>query len=294
MDTNEHVQSKADDATPGVILRRCREFHGFSLDDAAEATKVGKSYLEALENDNIKEFANLAYLKGFLRIYATYLGLNPDDLFHLYEKLYGSPEPVKNGASAATGVRATGKIRTPSAKLLLPLILLLLITVTAMIWNKREPQPVQQTSVSSVAQPLSAVSSAGRPVQSVMSSTHSRRSQLESPEPVQAPPALPAESGPEQLKGRPVESAGNHGSGFVVKMTVTSPGTLHATVDGVSSQDYTLEQGDVIEWKAEKKLFLDLSNGGGVQVELNGKPLAALGAPEEPAFVVIDHEGILH
>ena len=54
--------------SPGAILRRCREFHGISLEEASETTKIGISHLKALEEDLIREFANQAYLKGFLRI----------------------------------------------------------------------------------------------------------------------------------------------------------------------------------------------------------------------------------
>ncbi|MEI6305764.1 MAG: helix-turn-helix transcriptional regulator, partial [Deltaproteobacteria bacterium] len=64
----------------GAILKRCREFHKISIEEAAEATKIGKNYLRALESDQLKEFQSLAYLKGFLRIYTVYLGLNPDDI----------------------------------------------------------------------------------------------------------------------------------------------------------------------------------------------------------------------
>ena len=71
---------------PGAILKRCREYHGITLNDVAEATKIGVNYIEALEGDKLGEFASLAYLKGFLRIYSTHLGLNPEDMLRLYER----------------------------------------------------------------------------------------------------------------------------------------------------------------------------------------------------------------
>ena len=55
--------------SPGAVLRRCREYHGITLEEASETTKIGISHLKALEDDQIREFANQAYLKGFLRIY---------------------------------------------------------------------------------------------------------------------------------------------------------------------------------------------------------------------------------
>ena len=56
-------------SSPGAILKRCREFHRISIDEAVEATKIGENYLTALENDSIREFANIAYLKGFADLF---------------------------------------------------------------------------------------------------------------------------------------------------------------------------------------------------------------------------------
>ena len=86
--------------TPGPILRRCREFHNMSIEDAAEATKIGKNYLRALENDRHAEFASPAYLKGFLRIYANHLGLHADELLQMLQP--EQPEEDSVAASAGT------------------------------------------------------------------------------------------------------------------------------------------------------------------------------------------------
>lgn len=90
--------------SPGAILRRCREFHGITLEETSETTKIGISYLKALEDDQIREFANQAYLKGFLRIYATFLGLNSDDIARMYAKLFGvqseKPDPSRTSATS--------------------------------------------------------------------------------------------------------------------------------------------------------------------------------------------------
>ena len=80
--------------------------------------------------------------------------------------------------------------------------------------------------------------------------------------------------------------------GFILKIKVTTNGTLTATVDGSRAERYELTVGDVIEWKAEKKVSLDLSNAGGVDVELNGKPYRQLGAPGKPLYVELDANGV--
>jgi len=75
-------------------------------------------------------------------------------------------------------------------------------------------------------------------------------------------------------------------------MKVTQSGTLTVTIDGATSQGYDLAIGDIIEWKADRNITLELSNAGGVEVDLNGKQLKPLGLTGKPAVVVLDAEGI--
>lgn len=44
--------------------------------------------------------------------------------------------------------------------------------------------------------------------------------------------------------------------------------------------------------EGRKKVTLELSNAGGVDVELNGKPYKSLGPPGKPVYVELDAEGI--
>ena len=74
--------------SPGKILKRCREYHKISISDASKSTKISSNVLLDIENDKIKSFDNIAYLKGFIRVYASYLGLNPDNVLSLFENYH--------------------------------------------------------------------------------------------------------------------------------------------------------------------------------------------------------------
>jgi hypothetical protein len=87
---------------------------------------------------------------------------------------------------------------------------------------------------------------------------------------------------------RPAEAS----KGLILKIKVTQNGTLTSTVDGSAPQQYELSVGDVIEWKAEKKVTLELSNAEGVEVELNGKQYKSLGPPGKPVYVELDADGV--
>ena len=75
-------------------------------------------------------------------------------------------------------------------------------------------------------------------------------------------------------------------------MKVSQNGTLNVTIDGGQSQTYDLTVGDAIEWKAEKNIALELSNAGGVEVEINGKALRPLGPAGKPVSIVLDANGV--
>lgn len=271
--------------SPGAILKRCREYHDLSLEEAEESTKIGANYLLALEEDQVSQFSSLAYLKGFLRIYATYLGLNPDDMIRLYEKLYsagngGGDHP----ATAAGGGDPAPRKKFPLQKLAMPAVILVLILITAAIINRSPSPPVRQNLPESAAPPATAP-----PVLQVRSSVR---------QPV--PKQTPDEAVNEQKRGESqpaaqgsVQSPSRENSrGFVVRLKVTQSGTLKVTIDGSSTQDYELVVGDSIEWKADRTIVLELSNAGGVEAELNGRQLKLPGQSGKPSTVVLDSEGI--
>jgi transcriptional regulator with XRE-family HTH domain len=64
----------------GSKLRQARELRRLTLQQVSETTKVRPHYLQALENDDLSAISSAAQARGFLRIYADFLGLNVDDL----------------------------------------------------------------------------------------------------------------------------------------------------------------------------------------------------------------------
>ncbi len=64
----------------GETLRKAREEKKQTLDDVSKAIYIKVRYLQALEAGNFDVFHSLAQGRGFLRAYATYLGVNADEL----------------------------------------------------------------------------------------------------------------------------------------------------------------------------------------------------------------------
>ena len=59
--------------TAGTKLRRARHLRQLTLEDVARATKIRARQVADLERDEYSNFANLAYARGFLVVYAKFL-----------------------------------------------------------------------------------------------------------------------------------------------------------------------------------------------------------------------------
>ena len=64
----------------GQLLRQKREAQELSLADVEEQTRIRQRYLSALESDDWDDLPNEVVARGFLRTYASFLGLDPDEL----------------------------------------------------------------------------------------------------------------------------------------------------------------------------------------------------------------------
>ncbi len=283
MDTSheEPLMTEGAPASPGELLQRCRESAGHSLEDAAEATKISKTYLRALEGNRFHELPSPAYLKGFLRIYASYLKLNVDELLDMIAE----DSAVESGSIAEPPPEKSGRPLIQHAqRFALPLVLLGALILSAIILQPTIQETPLKTEATPPQQP--------QPVpQQALQATNSSSS-AQSATAVPAPATEPALPHPAEESATPPPQPQQPTSGFVVRMKVLKNGTLTVTIDDTVSQNYQLTAGDLIEWKALANLALDLSDAGGVELELNGKPVRHEAVPGKSAHLVLGAEGI--
>ncbi|NPA26624.1 MAG: DUF4115 domain-containing protein [Chloroflexi bacterium] len=83
----------------GERLRAAREARGWSLLHVAHQTRIKPVYLEALEKGDWDALPSLAQARGFLRLYASFLGLDPGELLHLLDR---APATLAEGAESAS------------------------------------------------------------------------------------------------------------------------------------------------------------------------------------------------
>ena len=88
----------------GNSLREARVRQALDFPEIEQATKIRGKYLRALEDENFEQLPGQTYVKGFLRTYADYLGLEGQLYVDEYNSRYvvgGEEEAPARSAAAA-------------------------------------------------------------------------------------------------------------------------------------------------------------------------------------------------
>lgn len=266
---SEAEQNVGAEMPVGQYLKSVRESRGLKLEDASQVTKIGKNYLVAIEEGEFEKLPNVAYIKGFLRLYAGYLSLSGDEVVARYEReLAPAAKPQAEPSQPHPGMENVEKAKLANhGRWMIPALLLVLVVLAALFYSDGEqpPPPPQPAPPAPVPAPVMAPMTA--PVQKQVSSA--RREPLTEPAP----------EGP-----RSAAPAGKQ-EGVVLKLRFNRDSWLSITIDDSISQRYDLKAGDIIEWKGQRSFSLELGDGGAVEGEFNGRPLKALGQAGQPAHV---------
>lgn len=68
---------------------------GLSLEEVAKATKIRVSFLQAIEKGDYKKLPSSAYIQGFVRNYAQYLGLPQKEFLALFRREFNEKEYIR-------------------------------------------------------------------------------------------------------------------------------------------------------------------------------------------------------
>ena len=234
--------SKRDaEETRGERLRRLRKAKGLSLEEIHQRTKIHIRVLKALEEDTLAEISP-AYVKGLLKIYCTFLGVDPKDFIPGHSK---KDEPVKEEkfTSSESGkeppvVKPRGSIALIKKQLgLKPTIFVICaLILVIVIFKLGKSISLDRASRSNKAQPAKTVAK--------KQEIHSSVSAINKP----------------RLGIRAKEDC-----------------WLQVKADGKTIFKGILKKGYFEYWEAKELIELSLGNAGGVDVELNGERLPPLG-----------------
>lgn len=89
----------------GDEFRVAREARGLSLSDVAEHLHIRSTYLQAIEEEDWPVIGAPVYIRGFIRTYARFLGVDPEHAIEAFNSTVPSAPPTKqwNGGGSATG-----------------------------------------------------------------------------------------------------------------------------------------------------------------------------------------------
>lgn len=103
----------------GPLLRACRLRMGADLDEASQSLNIRRVFLEAIEDGRYRDLPGPAYVSGFVRAYAEYLGVDGEEAVRRVraETRRGShpgdlrfPEPVSESASPGGSIVLVGAL----------------------------------------------------------------------------------------------------------------------------------------------------------------------------------------
>ncbi len=98
----------------GHQLMKARQARDLAIEDVAFETRIPHQRLREMENDDLSNFANLTYAKGFLKLYSKYLDLDLSDYLDEFDT---------SAIAAVTGheyIQTASAVRILSAPALAP------------------------------------------------------------------------------------------------------------------------------------------------------------------------------
>lgn len=267
-------------ARVGSELRAARQRLGWNLPDVAAGLRIRLAYLEAIEDGHLSELPGNAYAMGFVRTYASSLGLDPDEVARRF-RAEAQEVTQKTRLSFPAPVPQRGV--PAGAVILLGVLILAGAYVGWYRYTGHDETKMTQTASAipdKFADKLPQPQNQSPQVSSLLASAPP----LTQPSgtPVAAAPPLPPQPEPIRV---PVNVA-PPAPAPVVPPPPSSGVVLHAKVGqfvkvqdprGVVLLDHPLKTGENWPVPLRPGLTLTTTNAGSLEVLVNGIPMAPLG-----------------
>ncbi len=237
----------------GGALRAARERRGFGLVEVERQTHIRERYLVALEEERFELLPARAYAKGFLRVYADFLGIDGGLIVEEFNARFPEAEQPELAPSRVSATRAHARGRRLPGLLVAGLAVALL---GALAWR--------------------VVAVRHAPALSTPPSIRTRRSQ-----PVAAPPPHPPGHAAARLAHLVLRARGPCWLSIRAG-SAAGPVLYEATLAGGQVLRYTLAP-------ARPQLWLRIGAPWNLELSLNGKPATAL--PRRPGNVLVRRSG---
>jgi cytoskeleton protein RodZ len=253
--------------TAGARLKKLRLEKGFSLEEVQKKTKIHPDVLKSIEEDSLVNL-NPVYIKGFVKIYCGFLGVDPGEYLSGYRE-NGRIIPTSRPSAKDDGLFWGAGAKKPFLK---PQIIVVIVSIFALLFlalgavnlvklisKSRSKNPRQQLVLPKPTRKVEKkVSSKPKVILPVASKEKKAEIVL---------PSASAISGP----------AMNLESGVRIGLHALDDCWVQARIDGKIIFQNILKKGRFESWSAKDKVELSLGSAGAVRLEVNGKLIPSLG-----------------
>jgi cytoskeletal protein RodZ len=240
----------------GEEFRAAREARHLSLSDVSEQIHIRSVYLQSIEAEDWSSIAAPVYVRGFVRTYARFLGLDQESAVERLTAMLGDAAPKPHDPVPVKPIRrrstsgAGGASRAPSPWLWVGIVVAAFL-VGVVGYKYYEYEQTGGSAVADVPSPAASAASGGGPGQRSTGGTG-------------AATAVPAAS----------PKADKIAQTLVVSVTQTS--WLLVKIDGEQIVEGIYPAGTVKKFHG-KSAIIRAGNAGGVELTVNGKKLGPLG-----------------
>lgn len=281
-------------ARVGAELRAARERLGWLLPDVANSLRIRLSYLQAVEDGRVADLPGSAYAVGFVRAYATSLGLDAGEIARRFRaeaiEVNGRPELAFPAPVPERGVPAGAVILVGAV------IAALAYGAWFRFSGERGPAPADAVPpVPARLAPLAAPAPPPSPqVASVMPDKPARplaAAQPPAPAAV-APPAPSPASPPLAASDAPAPPSPSPAQPAPAPAAASLPAGTHLAVEAKADSwvqvrerqgrvllSRVLRAGETWPVPDEPNLLLTTGNAGGTELLVDGQPAPSLGKP---------------
>ncbi|HEU4326971.1 MAG TPA: RodZ domain-containing protein [Roseiflexaceae bacterium] len=250
----------------GERLRTARESQGISLAQAAAETRILQRYLVALEDSDYQHLPGDVYARGFIRNYANYLGISPEELIDLYRRERGVTDPIR-----VVPVTKAPRIRGVFVPSFFGVFFVVLILI-ALGYLALSATNGLNSQIASVP-----TATPGAPTPEPLPTS--------APQPTQAPVVAVATAPPSEAAGgtlpTPAPTQTPLEAPIVFEVSVpadaSSGSWLRIETDGERVYQDVLDPGLALRYTAQRQVIMRAGNAGVVAVVVNGQVQPRLG-----------------
>ena len=282
----------------GAYLKSIREDKGYTIQEISKATKLSSAVIRALEEGRIDN-VDPVYLKGFLKLYCRYLGLDWGDFIsqHPISALAKGaqksspvkPQPRDKKAAVVNGLKpfttnqgfSFSKLVSANKKLIaaiLAVIAILLFTFIVFRGCIFLFKKLPKFELPKAAPPPAKVAKAAPP------------KKIPAPAPAKVPVPTPVA----KAVGAPLVGAQKPKPKEVtLAIRAQDDSFITLKVDVKIVYQRMMYKGKAETWSAKNKIELSVGNAGGLSLEVNGKPILPLGKKgQQIKNILINSEGL--